>query len=56
MVRKKNVLVDEEYLRESTMTPNKQITKGFKPVMPEYEGELSEEELNQIVEILKEIK
>lgn len=54
--KEKEIIVDEEYLKTSILEPDKQIVKGFKPVMASYADELSEEDLNQIIKILKELK
>lgn len=49
-----SVNVDEEYLRESIIDPQKKIVKGFQPVMPKID--LKNEEIDQIVNYLKELK
>jgi len=49
------VKVDDDYLRESIMTPGKKIVKGFSPVMPPFQGLLSEEELNSVMAYLKSL-
>jgi mono/diheme cytochrome c family protein len=43
------VVADEEYLRESILQPNAKIVQGFLPVMPSYEGRLSDDEINAII-------
>lgn len=48
--------VDEEYVRESIYEPNKRIVKGYLPAMPSYQGQLSEEQINDIIEFLKSLK
>lgn len=52
------VNVDENYIRESLMNPNAKIVKGFaKPsVMPSFQGQLSETELNALIEYIKGLK
>lgn len=51
------VAVDENYIRESILEPNKHIVKGFpKGVMPTFQGQLNEGELNALVEYIKELK
>ncbi|MGZ3769428.1 MAG: cytochrome c oxidase subunit II [Bdellovibrio sp.] len=51
------VTVDENYIRTSILEPNKQIVKGFpKGVMPTFQGQLNEDELNALVEFIKESK
>lgn len=48
------VTVDEEYIRKSIYEPNVQIVKGYKKgLMQTYEGVISEDDINKIVEYLK---
>lgn len=50
------VLADENYVRESIMDPMKKIVKGYAPQMPTYRGQLSDEEVNQLIAYLKTLK
>ena len=50
------VLVDEAYLRESILNPSAKITAGFQPIMPTFQGLVSEEGLLQLIEYLKSLK
>lgn len=50
------VRVDENYLRESMMEPLRKVVKGYPPVMPTYKGQLSEEELNALIALIKSLK
>ena len=51
------VTIDENYIRESILNPNAKITKGFpKGVMPTFQGQLSETELNALIEYVKTLK
>ena len=52
----RQVTVDEAYLRESIVNPNEQITAGFQPVMPAYQGLVSEEGLLELVEYIKSLR
>ena len=47
------VVVDEAYLRESIVNPAGRITMGFQPVMPTYQGVVTEEQLLQLIEYIK---
>lgn len=48
---------DENYLRESILNPNVKVVKGFNPgVMPTFQGQLSEEQVNAIIEYMKSLK
>ena len=45
--------VDEEYLRDAILLPDKQIAAGYAPVMPSYQGVASEEDVIRLVAYLK---
>ncbi len=47
------VTADAQYLRDSILLPNKQIAAGYEPIMPTFQGQISEEELNAIIAYLK---
>ncbi|MDQ6911294.1 MAG: cytochrome c oxidase subunit II [Verrucomicrobiota bacterium] len=49
------VTADEEYLRDSILLPNKQIAAGYEAIMPTFQGQISEEELNAIIAYLKSL-
>ena len=34
---------DEAYLRESILNPSQHVTQGYAPIMPTYQGQISEE-------------
>ncbi|OQW50584.1 MAG: cytochrome C oxidase subunit II [Proteobacteria bacterium SG_bin7] len=51
------VAFDENYVRESVLTPSAKVLAGFKPgVMPTFQGSLSEQEITAIIEFLKSLK
>lgn len=51
------VTVDENYVRESIVSSQAKIVKGFgKGVMPAYQGQLNETELSALVEYIKSLK
>lgn len=58
MIDGSTVKIDENYLREAILDPNATIVKGYaKPsVMPAFQGQLSESELNAIIEYIKTLK
>jgi cytochrome c oxidase subunit 2 len=43
------VVADAEYVRESIVAPSARITAGYQPVMPTYQGLVSEEGLLQLI-------
>jgi cytochrome c oxidase subunit 2 len=47
------VTVDENYIRESVLYPNKHIVKGFQPQMPSFLGSLRDREIDWIIAALK---
>jgi len=47
------VTVDESYIRESILDPAAKVVKGYQPLMPTYQGQLSEEELLQLIIYIK---
>lgn len=53
----KTVTVDENYLRESILNPNAFVVNSFPAgVMPTYQGQLSEEQVNALIEFIKSLK
>ena len=50
------VTADRQYLRDSILLPNKQIVAGFAPIMPTFQGQLSEEQVNELVAYLISLK
>lgn len=47
------VIADDGYIRESILQPNAKIVAGFQPIMPTFQGVVSEEGLIQITEYIK---
>ena len=39
------IVADEAYLRESILTPAAKIVDGYQPIMPTYQGQVSEEDV-----------
>ena len=50
-----SVVADEGYLRESVLNPQAKIVTGFGPIMPSFQGQISEEQLLQIVAYIKSL-
>lgn len=50
------IVVDENYIRESIMDPQKKIVKGYPPSMPTFRGLLSDQEINALVAYIKSLK
>jgi cytochrome c oxidase subunit II len=51
-----NVVFDEAYVRESILTPTAKVAAGFQPIMPTFQGLVSEEQLLQLIEYVKSLK
>ena len=49
------VTVDERYVRESILNPQAQLVKGFGPIMPTFQGQVSEDQLVQLVAFIKSL-
>ena len=49
----KTVPFDETYLRESIVDPAARIVQGYQPIMPTFKGQLSEEEIIQLIKYVK---
>lgn len=47
--------VDENYIRESLMEPSKKVVKGFQPIMPTFQGQLNDEEINALIGFIKSL-
>jgi cytochrome c oxidase subunit 2 len=50
------VLVNEAYLRDAILNPSQHVTVGFAPIMPTYQGQISEDGLIDIVEYIKHLQ
>jgi cytochrome c oxidase subunit II len=49
----RTVTADENYIRESILDPGSKVVSGFKPVMPTFQGLVSEEQLSALVAYVK---
>jgi cytochrome c oxidase subunit 2 len=49
------VIADEEYLRESILNPRAKIVAGYPPIMPTFQGQVTEEELLQLIHYIKSL-
>jgi len=49
------VKADEGYIRDSILLPNNQITAGYQPLMPTYQGHINEEQLLQLIAYIKSL-
>jgi cytochrome c oxidase subunit 2 len=49
------VLADDAYLREAILNPSQHVTQGYAPIMPTYQGQVSEEGVIALVEYIKNL-
>jgi cytochrome c oxidase subunit 2 len=52
----RRVVADENYLRESIVNPQAKVVRGFQPIMPTFQGTVSEENLMQLIAYIKTLK
>lgn len=50
------VKADESYLRESIVSPTARVVAGYQPIMPTFQGVVSEEQLMQLVAYIQTLK
>ena len=51
----RTVIADENYVRESILSPSAKVVKGFRPIMPVFQGLVSEEQLTALVAYIKSL-
>jgi cytochrome c oxidase subunit 2 len=49
----RTVTADEAYLRDSILLPKRDVVAGFAPVMPSYQGQVSEAEILELIAYIK---
>ncbi len=49
------VVADEAYVRESVLYPAAKIVQGYKPIMPTFKGQVTEEQLLQLIAYIKSL-
>jgi cytochrome c oxidase subunit 2 len=49
----RTIEADENYIRESILRPNAKIVAGYPSLMPPYDGQISEEGINQLIAEIK---
>jgi cytochrome c oxidase subunit 2 len=50
------IVVDQNYIRESVLDPQKHIVQGFEGIMPTFQGLLREREILGVIEFIKTLK
>jgi len=51
-----SAVVNEAYIRESILNPAAKLVAGYKPIMPTFKGQISEEGVMQIIAYIKSLK
>jgi len=51
----RTVIADENYVRESILNPTSKIVSGFRPIMPTFQGIVTEDQLNALVAYIKSL-
>ena len=49
------VIADDAYLREAILNPSQHVTQGYAPIMPTYQGQISEEGVIALLEYIKNL-
>ena len=49
------VKADDNYIRESILNPQAKIVKGFQPIMPTFQGQVSEDDLIKLLAYVKSL-
>lgn len=50
------ITADDSYLRESLLQPNAKIVAGFQPLMPSFQGQLTEEQIVALTTYIKSLQ
>lgn len=43
------ITADDAYVRESVLLPQAKIVQGYKPIMPSFQGQLTDEQINDVI-------
>ena len=49
------VVADESYIRESIVDPMAKITAGWQPIMPTFQGQITEEQLTDLISYVRSL-
>lgn len=56
LTNNQTLTADESYLRESIENPQAKVVSGFGPIMPTFQGQVSPEQLIQIISFIKSLQ
>ncbi len=51
----RTLVADDDYVRESILSPSAKVVNGYKPIMPVFQGLVTEEQLNALVAYVKSL-
>jgi cytochrome c oxidase subunit II len=51
----RTVTADDNYVRESILNPTAKVVAGFDPVMPTFQGQITEEQLTQLIAYVRSL-
>jgi len=51
----RTIIADDNYIRESILTPTAKIVAGWEPVMPTFQGQVSEEQLTELIAYIRSL-
>ncbi|HKW18495.1 MAG TPA: cytochrome c oxidase subunit II [Terriglobales bacterium] len=51
----RTVVADENYVRESILFPAAKVVSGFKNIMPSWQGQVSEDQLNELIAYVRSL-
>jgi cytochrome c oxidase subunit 2 len=49
------VIADDNYVRESILNPTAKVVAGWDPVMPTFQGQVTEEQLSQLIAYVRSL-
>jgi cytochrome c oxidase subunit 2 len=52
----RTVVADDDYIRESILNPSAKIVAGYENIMPTFQGQVSEEEIIELIAFIKSLK
>lgn len=50
------VTADDAYIRESILDPTAKVVKGFNPIMPSFQGKVTDAQIQQLIDYIKSLK
>ena len=49
------VAADDAYIRELIVNPNAKVVNGYQPIMPSFQGQLSEQEILELIAYIRSL-